>query len=215
MHRELKNAASLKPGGWTLQPYVDDLKLADQSVSEWDVAAPLRLMRSTWNEVFGRTLGRAECSLAFETLDHLNNWTHQRNNSGDDAYRAFETSGCPPPSAAAPQSRDVDGIRDPAGAQGRSSQRRFTMREDVTFAQRVAQEAGVVLTHEDLWYMSTQAGAYALGQEDRLGAIVPAWRPSVVWSGVSPGARRVACKFLSMERLGRYCHLRLFQECER
>lgn len=159
VHRELKNAASLKPGGWTLQRYVDDLKLADQSVSQWDVAAPLRLMRSTWNEVFGQTLWRAERGLAFEMLDHLNNWAHQRNNSGKSANRAFDTSGCPPAAVAAPPSRDVDGIRDPAGAQGRSFQRRFTMREEVTCAQRVAQEAGVVLTHEDLWYMSTQAGA--------------------------------------------------------
>ena len=49
----------------------------------------------------------------------------------------------------------------------------FNMREEVTCAKRVAQDAGVVLSHEELWRMSTGNGAYALGLEDLIGAIVP------------------------------------------
>ena len=49
----------------------------------------------------------------------------------------------------------------------------FNMREEVKCAKRVAREAGVVLSHEDLWQMSTGNGAYALGLEDLFGTIMP------------------------------------------
>ncbi len=49
----------------------------------------------------------------------------------------------------------------------------FTMREEVTCARRVAEEAGVALSSELLWRMATANGAYALGLEDRFGAIEP------------------------------------------
>lgn len=49
----------------------------------------------------------------------------------------------------------------------------FNMREEIKCAKRVAQDAGVVLSHEELWHMSTGSGAYALGLEDQFGAIMP------------------------------------------
>lgn len=111
VQREVKNAGSQKRGGWMLQHYVDDVKLADQPVSEWDVAALLKLMRNAWNEVFGKTLGRAERGLVFEMLDHRNNWAHQRNYSSDDAYRALDTAGRLLTAVSAPQSGEVDRIK--------------------------------------------------------------------------------------------------------
>ena len=49
----------------------------------------------------------------------------------------------------------------------------FHMREEVKCAQRVARRAGVALSHEEIWRMSTGNGAYSMGLEDLLGAIVP------------------------------------------
>ncbi len=49
----------------------------------------------------------------------------------------------------------------------------FNMREEAVCARRVAKEAGVTLSGETLWRMATVNGAYALGLEDRFGAIRP------------------------------------------
>ena len=49
----------------------------------------------------------------------------------------------------------------------------FNMREEVKCAQRVARRAGVALSYEAIWRMSTGNGAYAMGLEALLGAIVP------------------------------------------
>ena len=49
----------------------------------------------------------------------------------------------------------------------------FTMREEVRCARRVAKDTGVSLLSELLWRMATGNGAYALGLEDRFGAIEP------------------------------------------
>ena len=49
----------------------------------------------------------------------------------------------------------------------------YTMREEAVCAKRVARESGMALSNEALWRMSTGNGAYALGLEDLIGAIVP------------------------------------------
>jgi len=56
----------------------------------------------------------------------------------------------------------------------------FNMREEVKCAKRVAKEAGVALSSEALWRMSTGNGAYALGLEDRFGAIEPGLRADLI-----------------------------------
>ena len=56
----------------------------------------------------------------------------------------------------------------------------FHMREEVRCARRAASAGGVVLPAEALWRMSTLHGAYALGLEDRLGAIRPGLRADLV-----------------------------------
>ncbi|MYD99393.1 MAG: amidohydrolase family protein [Gammaproteobacteria bacterium] len=56
----------------------------------------------------------------------------------------------------------------------------FNMREEVKCARRVAADVGVAMPSEALWRMSTVNGAYALGLEDRLGAIEPGFRADLV-----------------------------------
>ena len=56
----------------------------------------------------------------------------------------------------------------------------FNMREEFKCARRVAEEAGVALPGEALWRMATGSGAYALGLEDRLGAIEPGLRADLI-----------------------------------
>jgi predicted AAA+ superfamily ATPase len=69
----------------------DDRTVGKKLVADWDVAALLKLMWESWNEVFGRTLGRAERSLVQELRDWRNKWAHQEPFSSDDADRALDS----------------------------------------------------------------------------------------------------------------------------
>jgi len=62
-----------------------------RAVAQWDAAVLLKVMWDAWNEVFGRTLGRAERSLVQELRDVRNRWAHQEAFTGDDAYRALDS----------------------------------------------------------------------------------------------------------------------------
>ena len=56
----------------------------------------------------------------------------------------------------------------------------FNMREEIMCARRAASAAGVALSADALWRMSTINGAYALGLEDRLGSIKPGLRADLI-----------------------------------
>ncbi|MDE2774013.1 MAG: amidohydrolase family protein [Gemmatimonadota bacterium] len=56
----------------------------------------------------------------------------------------------------------------------------FNMREEVACARQVAGQADAVLSPETLWRMATVNGAYALGVEDRFGAIEPGLRADLM-----------------------------------
>ncbi len=60
-------------------------------IAQWDAAALLKVMWDGWNEIFGRTLGRAERSLVQELREVRNRWAHQDPFTGDDAYRALDS----------------------------------------------------------------------------------------------------------------------------
>ena len=62
----------------TLRRFVDNPLIGDKPATEWDVAALLKLMWETWNDVFRTVLGRAERNFVSELRDHRNNWAHQR-----------------------------------------------------------------------------------------------------------------------------------------
>lgn len=58
----------------------------------WDVASLLLVMWNQWNVVFRKTLGQAERTLVSELRDVRNRWAHQQAFSGDDTYRALDSS---------------------------------------------------------------------------------------------------------------------------
>ena len=68
-------------------------------------------MWETWNDVFRAVLGRAERNFVSELRDHRNNWAHQRPFSGDDAYRALDTTNRLLTAVSAPQAADVEKLK--------------------------------------------------------------------------------------------------------
>ena len=74
-----------------IRRFADDPTLGSKPVAQWDVAGLLKLIWETWNDVFGRTLGRAERSLVQEVRDWRNKWAHQAPFSGDDTDRALDS----------------------------------------------------------------------------------------------------------------------------
>ncbi len=76
-------------------PFVDEdrsLKRSVASILGDDVAAQLKLMDRQWNEVFKKTLGKAERSLVNELINTRNTWAHGGSTvSTDDAYRALDS----------------------------------------------------------------------------------------------------------------------------
>ena len=63
----------------------------NRPIAQWDAAALLKVLWDAWNDVFARTLGRAERSLVQELRDVRNRWAHQEAFTGDDAYRALDS----------------------------------------------------------------------------------------------------------------------------
>jgi predicted AAA+ superfamily ATPase len=70
----------------------DDRINGNRPIAQWDAAVLLKVMWDAWNDVFGRTLGRAERSLVQELREARNRWAHQQAFSGDDAYRALDSA---------------------------------------------------------------------------------------------------------------------------
>ena len=87
--------------------FADDPMLGQKPIAQWDVAGLLKLMWETWNDVFGRTLGRAERSLVQELRDWRNKWAHQEPFSSDDADRALDSMNRLLTAVSAPQADEV------------------------------------------------------------------------------------------------------------
>ena len=85
----------------------DDRTVGKKPISEWDVAALLKLMWEAWNAVFGKTLGRAERSLVQELRDCRNKWAHQEPFSSDDTDRALDSMARLLTAVSAPQADEV------------------------------------------------------------------------------------------------------------
>ena len=95
----------------TLRRFVDDPQIGSRRVTEWDVAALLKLMWETWNDVFRVILGPAERGFVGELRGHRNRWAHQEAFSGDDAYRALDTAHRLLTAVSAPQATDVEKLK--------------------------------------------------------------------------------------------------------
>ncbi|MBN1984134.1 MAG: DUF499 domain-containing protein [Chitinivibrionales bacterium] len=85
----------------------DDRINSTKPLFEWDVAALFKLLWDSWNDVFGKTLGRAERSLVQELRDWRNKWAHQEPFSSDDTDRALDSIMRLLTAISAPQADDV------------------------------------------------------------------------------------------------------------
>ena len=90
-----------------IRRFADDPMLGQKPISQWDAAGLLKLMWETWNDVFGRTLGRAERSLVQELRDCRNKWAHQEPFSSDDVDRALDSMARLLTAVSAPQADEV------------------------------------------------------------------------------------------------------------
>jgi len=91
--------------------FAEDPMLGQKPVAQWDAAGLLKLMWESWNDVFGRTLGRAERSLVQELRDWRNKWAHQEPFSSDDADRALDSMGRLLAAVSAPEADDVNRMK--------------------------------------------------------------------------------------------------------
>ena len=75
-----------------IRRFAENPQLVDKPIDDWDVAALLKLMWDTWNDVFRDTLGFTERSLVSELRGWRNKWAHQERFVSDDADRALDSA---------------------------------------------------------------------------------------------------------------------------
>ena len=93
--REMKAAIDSNAVGLDkVRGFADDPMLRDKPIEQWDVAALLKLMWDTWNEVFRKTLGHSERNLVSEVRTRRDRCTHQQPFSSDDV-QPEPASQCP------------------------------------------------------------------------------------------------------------------------
>lgn len=111
VEREFKSQHQAKADEAARRYFGDDRTIGKKPVAEWDVAALLKLMWEAWNDLFGRTLGRAERSLVQELRDCRNKWAHQESFSSDDADRALDSIARLLTAVSAPQADEVNKMK--------------------------------------------------------------------------------------------------------
>ncbi len=94
-----------------IKRFAEDPMLGQKPIAQWDAAGLLKLLWETWNDVFGRTLGRAERSLVQELRDVRNKWAHQNAFSSDDADRALDSMARLLTAMSAPQAEEVNKMK--------------------------------------------------------------------------------------------------------
>jgi predicted AAA+ superfamily ATPase len=92
VEREMQAAFGDKWTEQATQGFPDGHPALKKGKVNWDTQALLSVMWNRWQDVFRKTLGNAERSLVSELRDARNNWAHQQAFSGDDAYRALDTT---------------------------------------------------------------------------------------------------------------------------
>ena len=107
VEREFNNLHQAQAADAARRYVSDDRTVGKKPVADWDVAALLKLVWEAWNEVFGKTLGRAERSLVQELRDCRNKWAHQEPFSSDDADRALDSMARLLTSISAPEADEV------------------------------------------------------------------------------------------------------------
>ena len=89
----------------------EDRLIAKKPITDLDAALLLKLMWEAWTDVFRKTLGHAERSLLSELRDIRNRWAHQEAFSGDDAYRALDSTGRLLTAVSAPQANEIEKMK--------------------------------------------------------------------------------------------------------
>src|SRR6266851_3234954 len=116
VERELKSVYQEKALSQALTLLGEDRLNAKKPITDWDVAALLKVMWESWNQVFRKTLGPAERSLVQELRDHRNRWAHQEVFSSDNADRALDSAERLLAAVSAPQADEVRKIKSSCGA---------------------------------------------------------------------------------------------------
>ncbi|ESY27443.1 Swt1 family HEPN domain-containing protein [Mesorhizobium sp. LNJC391B00] len=110
--REIQSAVKMHTVGMdAVRRFADDPNLGRRPIAQWDVAGLLKLMWETWNDIFGRTLGRTERSLVQELRDVRNSWAHQKPFSGDDTDRALDSMNRLLAAVSAPEADEVNKMK--------------------------------------------------------------------------------------------------------
>lgn len=89
VERELKSAHGVK--WWSTIKQITGAGMqvgGTEPAPEWDAGSVLKVLWECWNDVFAKTLGRAERSLTSELIEVRNKWAHQKTFTTDAAYRA-------------------------------------------------------------------------------------------------------------------------------
>ena len=88
-------------------------QISDRSkpFNDLDVAALLKVLEYSWNDVYRDFLGRTERSIVFELRDIRNDWAHQQTFSTDDAYRALDSTHRLLMAVSSPQAGELDKMK--------------------------------------------------------------------------------------------------------
>ncbi len=111
VEREFKNAYQDGASARMERFIGGDRLQAKKPLAYWDVAALLKLVWESWNEVFRQTLGHTERSLVSELREYRNKWAHQEAFSSDDTYRILDSAGRLLTAVSAPQADDIEKIK--------------------------------------------------------------------------------------------------------
>ena len=126
-----------------------------QAFIQMDSAALLKLMWVSWNEVFVKTLGHAERSLISELQEFRNRWAHQKPLSGDDTYRALDSTHRLLMAVSSEQAAEVEKLKNESlrlrfEEQARSQRRRATAAVSVAATGGLPAWRDVVSPHPDV-----------------------------------------------------------------
>jgi predicted AAA+ superfamily ATPase len=111
VEREYRSTFGARAGAEAVRVLGEDRLLAKKAMPDWDVAAHLKLMWESWNEVFRKTLGPLERTLVSELKDARNRWAHQNAFTTDDAYRTLDSAGRLLTAVSAKQAQEVDAMK--------------------------------------------------------------------------------------------------------
>lgn len=111
VEREIKAAGPAALSPQVRQEFASDPMLFKKPVSEWDVAALLKLMNATWMDIFKNILGYADRTLVIELRDHRNKWAHQQPFSSDDAYRVLDSASRLLAAVSAPEGEELERMK--------------------------------------------------------------------------------------------------------